>query len=126
MAFTYEPSTDRGKVRLLCYDIQSGVSVFSDAGIDAFLEMNSDSIWLAGAEACRVRSAKVIEESFNLELVGAIKLDKRKTAGYWSDLSKQYESRAMGSSDTVKEFWDSFDIDVDTIGRNVGEFVGDL
>ena len=125
MAFSHDSSTDRGKVRLLCYDTKSGVSVFTDADIDAFLEMNSDDVWLAGAEACRVRSAKDIAASFNLELPGALKLDKRKNSAYWLSLSDRYIARASAGVGSVQEFIDSFDIAIDVIGRNVGEFVGD-
>lgn len=39
MAFTYDVTTDRGKVRLRVGDIDSGDSIFSDAEIDYFLDV---------------------------------------------------------------------------------------
>ena len=56
MAFTFDPTTDRGKVRLLIQDDTEqydGVDVyfFTDAKIDAFLELNGDNVRLAAADA---------------------------------------------------------------------------
>jgi len=128
MAFTYDPTTDRGKVRLAVFDTtggSSGTSIFSDADIDAFLEQNSDSIWLSAADACRSRAAKLIASSFDLELTGALKLDRRKQSEYWIKLASDYEERATGSSDTVKEYIDSVDYNIDIFGRDTSDYVGD-
>lgn len=37
MSFTYDPTTDRGRVRLLVTDVDAAQALFSDAEIDAFL-----------------------------------------------------------------------------------------
>jgi hypothetical protein len=51
MAFTYDVSTDRGRVRLLLNDVDAATAVFQDAEIDAFLALESASVKLAAAQA---------------------------------------------------------------------------
>ena len=53
MPATYDPTTDRGKVRLLIpdSDVTAGVVVFQDADIDAFLELEGDNVRRAAAQA---------------------------------------------------------------------------
>lgn len=41
MAFTYDPNTDRGKVRLLITDNNSESPIFNDTEIDTFLELSA-------------------------------------------------------------------------------------
>ena|SRR5690554_2335972 len=50
MAFTYDTSTDRGKVRLIITDTDEDNAIFQDAEIDAFLEMQG-GVLLAAAQA---------------------------------------------------------------------------
>lgn len=67
MAFTYDPATDAGKVRLLIADTDSVDFIFTDAEIAAFLSMEEDSIRFAAADALdaiassRARLAKKIK-----------------------------------------------------------------
>lgn len=42
MSFTYDPTTDIGKVRLFCSDTESDKYVFEDEEITAMLSVNSD------------------------------------------------------------------------------------
>jgi len=130
MSFSYDVSTDRGKVRLYVQDTtggSSGTSVFSDADIDAFLEINNDSVWLASADGCRARAAAAIPSAFDLEIGnGAIEIDKRKIAAYWIGLAEKYEARASSSADQIVEFIDSFDLRIDGIGIDRSEYVGDI
>lgn len=51
MAFTYDLDTDAGKVRLLLSDVDEPTAVFTDAEIDAFLELESGSVKRAAAQA---------------------------------------------------------------------------
>lgn len=51
MAFTYDPETPRGLVRLLLTDIDSATGVFTDAEIDAFLTLEGDNVKRAAAQA---------------------------------------------------------------------------
>ena len=50
MSFTYDPSTDAGKVRLLISDTQNVNHIFEDTEIQGFLEISSD-VRLAAAMA---------------------------------------------------------------------------
>ena len=51
MSFTYDPSTDRGRVRLLATDTDSDNPIFQDIEIDTFLDIEEDSVKLAAAMA---------------------------------------------------------------------------
>ena len=130
MAFTFSPTTERGKVRLLLFDTTDGTYGtdynFSDADIDALLEQNSDSVWLAAADACRALAVKNATSAIKLAIPGAIELDKKEVSKMLMSLATKYENRATSSVDTIVEFIDSFDIDVDILGEDSGEYVGDL
>lgn len=51
MAFTYEPTTDIGKVRMLIPDRVEDSPIFQDEEIDAYLSMNDSNVRRAAAEA---------------------------------------------------------------------------
>lgn len=51
MAFTYDITTNRGKVRLLSVDSDSTYAVFEDDEIDAFLSMEGNNVKRAAAQA---------------------------------------------------------------------------
>jgi len=74
MAFTYDPATPNGQVRLLIADTDYSVYLFEDAEISAFLTMAQGSAFLAAATAyetlarSRAKLAKVISQnSFRTE-----------------------------------------------------------
>lgn len=51
MTFTFDPTTSRGRVRLLVPDAVTPGHMFEDAEIDAYLAMNDDEVRLAAADA---------------------------------------------------------------------------
>lgn len=52
MAFTFDPTTDRGMVRLIIGDTAEATAIFEDASIDAFLALADDGeVKLAAAVA---------------------------------------------------------------------------
>jgi hypothetical protein len=51
MAFTYDVTTDRGRVRLLLNDVDRDTAVFTDGEIDAFLALEGGTVKLAAAQA---------------------------------------------------------------------------
>lgn len=51
MAFTYDLTTDPGRVRLLLNDVESSTAVFNDEEIEAFLALEGGSVKLAAAQA---------------------------------------------------------------------------
>ena len=63
IAFTYDPTTDRGKVRLTIGDtdtVNADRQIFTDAEIDAFLGMNSSIIKLSSASALEAMAASQV------------------------------------------------------------------
>lgn len=51
MSWTYDATTDRGKVRLLATDVDSSNQIFSDAEIDTFLTLEDSNIKRSAALA---------------------------------------------------------------------------
>ena len=63
MSFTYDPTNDIGKVRLLIADTSSippGPS-FQDADIQGFLDLEGENVLLAAADACDALAAKIAQ-----------------------------------------------------------------
>jgi len=52
MAWTYDLTTDRGKVRLLCTDSDASSPVFDDSEIDVFIALTPANLFAAAALAC--------------------------------------------------------------------------
>ena len=71
MPIVYDPSTDRGKVRLLISDVggQNGATfIFTDAEIDTFLALRAD-VGLAAALALRTLAANEAQISKRITLL---------------------------------------------------------
>jgi len=71
MAFSYDPSTDAGKVRMLITDRVEATQMFSDAEIAAFLSLEDGSVRLAAADAlCAIAAdeALVLKKIRTLDL----------------------------------------------------------
>jgi len=62
MAFTYDPTTDRGKVRLLATDTDVAYPLFTDAEIDAFLTLNSNVLIAAAMTLETIASNEVLTQ----------------------------------------------------------------
>lgn len=61
MTFTFDLTTNRGKVRLLCTDSDSAHEIFDDDSIDAFLSIESDNVKRAAALALEtIASSEVL------------------------------------------------------------------
>ncbi len=108
MAFTYDVSTDRGKVRLLITDVQEANPLFQDAEIDAFLAMNT-SVRLAAAAALEVIAASevmVLKKIVNLDL----ETDGPAVARELRELAKQLRAQdsAIGAFDIAEQIHDDF------------------
>jgi hypothetical protein len=58
MAWTFDPTTDRGRVRLLIGDDDTSNQIFQDASIDAFLSMEGGEVKLGAAAALEAIAAK--------------------------------------------------------------------
>ncbi len=106
MAFTYDTTTDRGKVRLLLGDTDSANAIFDDAETDAFLSMGDDEVLLAAAHGADAigSSEKII---LKVITIMDIKSDGATLAREWRMQAKEWRSiHAEG----VGEDGDDFDI----------------
>lgn len=108
MAFTYDVSTDRGKVRLLITDVQEANPLFQDAEIDAFLALNT-SVRMAAAAALEVIAASevlVLKKIVNLDL----ETDGPAVARELRELAKQLRAQetAVGAFDIAEQIVDPF------------------
>jgi len=88
MAFTYDVTTDRGKVRLLIGDKTAADYHFEDDEIDAFLTMASSSLLLAASYALE-SWASAITDSLTSEHIGDYSYTK-KDADTKMALAKKY------------------------------------
>ena len=51
MTFTYDPTTDLGRVRMIIQDKEETYAFFSDEEVQAYLDMNDTSVRRAAADA---------------------------------------------------------------------------
>ncbi len=125
MSFTFDPTTDIGVLRVLLEDTTETSSVsaaFSDESLTALLDLNSDDIWFAAADGARALAAKFAKEAISIGLGREdIRIDKKKKAEYFLELAKSFHVRSGGD---VAEYVDSFNIIVDTVGRDRSEYIG--
>jgi len=131
MSYTCDPTTDRGRVRVLIFDkVPSGTSAvigtnyfFEDAEIDGALDLNADDLWHCCADLCRSMAAKYADEAINLGLGrGDIKIDKTKKSQFYTNLAQSYMAR---SGSDVVEYLDSIAYNIDVDGSDNTEYVGD-
>lgn len=57
MTFTYDPTTALGKTRLYAQDTVTANAIFTDAEIQSFLDINSQNVFLAAADALDIIAA---------------------------------------------------------------------
>lgn len=99
MTFTYDPSTDRGKVRLLISDVSSdaALQVFQDSEIDAFLVMNR-RYKRAAAAALLVIAASAVQTDKVLRSQD-LQVDAAKAADAMRQLAKALRDEADRDDD---------------------------
>jgi len=125
MAFSFDPASDRGKVRLLVSDTDLAVTanqIFSDAEIDALLSLESGDVYMAAAAAAESISASAARSNIAWSAAGQ-SMDKKGIASNYRDLARIYRKRA--SSGAPFEEIDAADIAINAWGQDSSEFVGD-
>lgn len=111
MAFTYDPTTDRGRVRLLATDRDEATAIFADDEIDAFLAMESSSVRLAAAVALETIAA---DQALVLKVVKTLDLetDGAKVANTLMERARRLreaeERDPAGSFDIAEQVFDQF------------------
>jgi hypothetical protein len=74
MTWTYDPTTARGRVRMLCTDTRSTRPILSDEEIDACLDLTDGNLLLAAAAAIDI-IASDISLVFKVTSVGGTRVD---------------------------------------------------
>ncbi|HEB35874.1 hypothetical protein LCGC14_0725840 [marine sediment metagenome] len=125
MSFSFDPTTDVGVLRVLLEDTTQTSSVsaaFSNESLEALLDLNGDDIWFAAADGARALAAKFAKEAISVGLGREdIRIDKKKKAEYFLELAKSFSAR---SGSDVVEYVDSFNVIVDSVGRDRSEYIG--
>ena len=126
MAFTYDPTTNRGKVRLFLGDTDTATSanqIFTDAEIDAFLSIESSEVYAAAAAGCESLAAAATHSAVVVRAGRILHLDRTKVPEHYRALADKYRGRAIGGP---AEEIDSMDYDIGPFGRDQSEYVGDV
>lgn len=115
MSFTYDVTTDRGKVRLLATDTNSNAPQFADAEIDAMLSLAGTNVFRAGAFALQtIASNEVLVQKriHLLELSTDGPSESRELMARAKVLEEQatfYEAQqANGAFDIAEQVFDVF------------------
>ena len=103
MAFTYDPTTDRGRVRLLVADTNDAdatLQIFTDAEIDAFLDLNDQAVLLAAAMAAEsIASSELFIQKVIQTL--DLKTDGAATAREWRMKAREWREVYEASGDVI-------------------------
>lgn len=107
MAFTYDPTTSRGLVRLYIQDTDTETAanqLFTDAEIDAFLSSEGDDVFAAAASALRALAASAARMAILFRLLGGeTTVDRKAVADNLLKVAKELDDKA-GQSATTSEF----------------------
>ncbi len=123
--FTYDPTTSRGRVRLLLADTDTAnanLQIFSDAEIDAFLSIESNEVYAAAAAGAESIAASKSKSAIAWEALET-DLDLRVVPKRYLELAKTWRQRAV-SGEPWEEV-DTLDYGVTAFGRDVSEYIGD-
>ena len=91
--FTYDPTTDRGRVRMLITDRNAATEIFNDGEIDAYLLMMGSNVLRAAALALMTIAS---EEALQLKVIKLLELttDGAKLADSLRALALEYQEKA--------------------------------
>lgn len=106
MAFTYEPTTDIGKVRMLIPDRVEDVAIFQDNEIDAYLSMNDSNVRRAAAEALETIAS---DEVMTLKVMSTLDLTTNGASVSSALLERAKMLRAKADDDDAADEGGMFD-----------------
>jgi len=109
VAFTYDPTTDRGRVRLLLFDTDSTVAIFQDADVDAFLALTSDltgrfAVLEAAILGCNSIAAGRALGAGTVTM-GAFTLRREEVAAAYRASAESYSKRLEEVAETAMVDW---------------------
>ena len=126
MAFTFDPTTARGKVRLLISDtddVTAANQVFTDAEIDAFLSLESNDVYAAAASACQSMAANASRSAIRYIAERILEIDRQKVPDHFRKLAQMYRERSIAAPG---EEIDSAAYEIGTFGGDGSEYIGDV
>jgi hypothetical protein len=94
MTWSYDPTTDVGKVRLRISDTQVARPIMDNEDIEAFLSMAGDSIPLAAAMACEAIAMNELLCLKVVNLMGAVITDAASAAKQYRALAETLRAEA--------------------------------
>lgn len=106
MAFTYDTTTDVGKVRMLIPDRVEDGAIFQDAEIDAYLSMNDSNVRRAAAEALETIAS---DEVMTLKVMSTLDLTTNGASVSSALLERAKVLRARAEEDDAGEEGGGFD-----------------
>ena len=124
MAFTFDPTTNEGKVRLLLADTDTADAtkqVFTDAEIDAFLSLADNSILLAAAYGADSVVSSATRVAVMYRAVG-FTIDRRDIP---KTMRLQAEVWRKQANDIPDEFFDHVDDNIILSGWDASEYSGE-
>jgi len=110
VGFTYDVTTDRGKVRMLITDVNAVDYCFEDDEIDAYLTLNSSNVYKAAAFALITIAANEALVSKRIKILD-LTTDGPAVAEALRKLAKEYLEEAEEDEDTfdwAEQVFDSF------------------
>jgi hypothetical protein len=104
-SFTYDVTTDSGKVRLLCQDFDIAEPIFSDAEIQAFLDLNAQDIRFAAAQALEVIAANEVYVQKRIHLLD-LQTDGPREAEQLMKLAVKLREQAVSGTTDINDMFD--------------------
>lgn len=126
MAFTFDPTTSRGRVRLLIADtddVTAANQVFTDAEIDAFLALEDGEVYAAAASAAESMAANASRSAIRYKAEKILEIDQKDVPKHFLALAKSLRARSIaGPGEEI----DSVEYNIGTFGNDGSEYIGDV
>jgi len=117
MAFTYDISTNIGKIRLIIQDKDIDNYIFEDEELSFYLGRNDNNITRTAIEICRTLAMKFMQGSSQEVSIDDITIREGSKHKYYLDLAKDLENQLISglSADSILEayFGGVYEMDID-------------
>jgi len=125
MAFTYDPTTSRGRVRLLVSDTDTSDAtkqIFTDAEIDALLSLGDNEVFQSAALACRSLAASSSKSAIAWRALSMSSIDRTKIPDHYLKIAASLDAKSLEPSENI----DSVDSVIGFWGDDQSEYNGEL